>query len=523
MLQNIFIKALIFMEISTGMKIFIITLLAGFICFESLAIDITVANNSTDHSLATDVQSIQYAINTAAIGDRVILNANSAYIIKNKLILKNGVQLVGSKGDAAFTQQSIMAFASFPVNVEMIQLQGGTTTHPSVLQNLVFDGANAACVILKTVENKSNYLLKKCVFKNTRNSFTANPVGATYWDVSILIFQKANLVTIDSCDMRNAGLGEITGKINPYNWNGFGAGIKFYNGNNITVKNSTINRTLTEGIRLSGATQVLIENNTISRPGMNNEWADGTPNQGLILASGITGYHNQKAKNNNCETAQNWQILNNRFFWCYNNAMSLSGKGFTVSGNRVNYVIQHALFLGDWRNCSALEKNGRERVTQCNVLNNDFENSYYNLTQWSWVFNRGTQSYQRPEPEFRKALRINGIVNNDSTVIISNNNLHGQQPFYEFGFYDMGTTCQCALRLASQNINIVTKKSITVFPNPAHTFIKVENTTSKSIEIFHKNGSLILQTTKATIDIAQLEKGLYFVRCGNEIAWFIKE
>ncbi len=505
------------------MKIFTLTILIGLICFQSYAKDIIVANNSTDHAVATDTKSIQYAINNATIGDRVLLSANSAYIIKNKLILKYGIQLVGKKGEAAFAQQSIMAFATYPVNVEMIQMQGGTTTAPAALQKIIFDGANAACIILKTVENKSNYLLKNCVFRNTRNNFAANPSGSAYWDVSLLIFQKASVVTIDSCDIRNAGLGETTGKINPYSWNGFGAGIKFYNGANITVKNTTINRTLTEGIRLSGATQVRIENNTISRPGMNNEWADGTPNQGLILASGITGYHNQKAKNNNCDAAQNWQILNNRFYWCYNNAMSLSGKGFTVSGNRINYVIQNALFLGDWRNCSATEKNGRERITQCNVLNNDFENAYYNLAQWSWVFNRGLQSYQRPEPEFRKAIRINGIVNNDSTVVVSNNNLHGQQPFYEFGFNDIGTSCLCPVGKGVQDFNVDTKTAITIYPNPAQSFIKVKNAASRSIELYHKNGNLILQTDKAIIDIATLEKGMYFIRCRNEITWFIKE
>ncbi len=505
------------------MKIYTITLFAFLISLQSYGVDIPVPNNSSDHSSVADINSIQYAIKNATIGDRIILTSNSAYIIKNKLTLKYGVQLVGRKGESAFAQQSIMAFASYPVNVEMIQLKGGTTVHPSAIQQLIFEGANAACIILKTVENKSNFLLKNCVFRNTRNSFTANPIGAAYWDVSILIFPKANTVTIDSCDLRNAGMGETSGKINPYSWNGFGAGIKFYNSTNITVKNSTINRTLTEGIRLSGATQVLIENNTISRPGMNNEWADGEPNQGLILASGITGYHNQKAKKNNCEAAQNWQIINNRFFWCYNNAMSLSGKGFTVSGNRVNYVIQHALFLGDWRNCSATEENGRERVTQCNILNNDFENSFYNLTQWSWVFNRGVQSYQRAEPEFRKAIRVNGIVNNDSSVILSNNNLHGQQPFYEFGVNDIGTSCQCPVDRSFQNINTLSKRAITVFPNPANSYINIKNTCNKKIEIFDKNNSLISQSTKSTIDIAHFPIGLYYIKCGTEIVWFIKQ
>lgn len=488
--------------------------------------DFLVSNNSPDHSLATDANSIQYAINSAALGDRVILTSNASYFIKNRLTLKKGVQLVGKKGDPAFPLQQITAYSSmpgsFPISTEMIKLNGGSLGKPGTLQSLVFDGANIACIIVKA-EFKSNHLLKNCIFRNTRNNFSANPSNKPWWDVSILFFNLAHFITIDSCELRNAGLGETTGKINPYAWNGFGAGMKFYGCNFVTVKNSSVIRTLTEGIRLSGATNVIIENNTITRPGMNNEWDDGQPNQGLILASGITGYHNQAAKKSNCELSQNWQILNNRFFWCYNNAMSLSGKGFVVTGNRVNYSIQHCLFLGDWRNCSATELYGRERVTQCTISNNDFENAFYDLSQWSWVFNRGTLSYQRPEPEFRKALRINGIVNNDSSVIISNNNLHGQQPFYEYGLNDQGTSCVCPVATAKNNMPVNEAFNLTISPNPAQSFIRVNQMQNSTIAVYKSSGVLKIKTKQNTIDISAWEKGLYYVRCGNASAWFIKE
>lgn len=509
------------------MKYYFSAILSIILSIKCFSADLLVSNNCPDHAVAADVNSIQNAINRAVAGDRVILISNSSYIIKNKLILKSGVQLIGKKGDTAFPFQQLTAFTSFsggfPLSTEMIKISGGTQNNPGTIRSLIVDAANSACLIIKSTDNKNYYTLKNCIFRNTRNNFTANPSGASYWDVSMLIFNKANNITIDSCDLRNAGLGETTGKVNPYAWNGFGAGIKIYTCNLVTIKNCTINRTLTEGIRLSGTTNVLIENNTITRPGMNNEWADGTPNQGLILASGITGYHNQQAKKSNCELAQNWQIINNRFFWCYNNAMSLSGKGFTVTGNRVNYSIQHCLFLGDWRKCSSTELFGRERVTQCTISNNDFENAFYNLSQWSWVFNRGTQAYQRPEPDFRKAFRINGIVNNDSTLTISNNNLHGQQAFYEFGLNDQGTTCVCP-PLATRNNNLENETTLLkISPNPAHSFIRVKNDLKEKIEIFNASGTLVMKTNQSVIDITELEIGLYYVRSGNATAWFIKE
>lgn len=505
------------------MKYLISVLFAITLIYPGYGADFLVSNNSSDHSLASDVNSLQNAINRAVAGDRVILVSNSVYIIKNRLTLKFGVQLIGKKGEAAFPLQQIAAFSTFPVSIEMVKMSGGSASYPGMLESLVVDGAGSACLILKSTDNRNNYVLKNCVFRNTRNNFTANPTNAAYWDVSVMIFSNAKNITIDSCDIRNAGLGETTGKINPYAWNGFGAGIKFYNCNNVIVKNATLNRMLTEGIRLSGTTKVRIENNTISRPGMNNEWADGKANQGLIIASGITGYHNQKAKNNNCDQAQNWEIINNRFFWCYNNAISLSGKGFTLSGNRVNYSIQHALFLGDWRNCSSTELNGRERVTRCTISNNDFENAFYNLSQWVWIFNKGLQAYQRPEPEFRKAMRINGIVNNDTTVVITSNNLHGQLPFYEFGFNDQGTTCVCPGLRSDNNTMPKAISKLTISPNPAHSLIYVKNDLKEKIEILNAAGILKLQTNQSSINISSLEKGLYCLHVGNASAWFIKE
>ena len=79
------------------------------------------------------------------------------------------------------------------------------------------------------------------------------------------------------------------------------------------------------------------------------------------------------------------------------------------------------------------------------------------------------------------------------------------------------------------NINSFNSEKVNIYPNPAKSYIVIENTKikSESLQILDITGKTIYQTisnkAKQTINIDKLKSGIYFIRIGSTIQKFIKE
>ena len=68
-------------------------------------------------------------------------------------------------------------------------------------------------------------------------------------------------------------------------------------------------------------------------------------------------------------------------------------------------------------------------------------------------------------------------------------------------------------------------KELKVYPNPANDVLTIENSKGKTVEIIDVLGKIILldkNSTRATINIAHLKSGVYFVKVGQIMQKFIK-
>ena len=501
-------------------------------------------NGLSDHSDPNNVLSLQYHINNAQSGDKIILGSNKSYRIKNRILLKNSRILLGKRCTAGFEYQNIIADQNFPQDLEMILVFSGTQNSPTTVKCVRFKGNNKAWRIARTTNGGHYYLFDRCRMEDTKNDFTQSDVnyvssilqGKRFYDVSLIYCRGSDHVTINKCDLYNAGLNQYTGKVNPYNWKGFGSGIRFQYCDNVIVKSSRIERTLTEGIRLSGCRQVLIDNNTIVRTAMNNEWMDTGNNNKGIVASAITGYHNQGANKyhyggqNICsEDGFNfsWVISNNRFYWNYNNAISVSGRSIKIVGNRSNYAYQNALYLGDWRSCSNGEGSGtgsavygNECTRNIQVNNNNFENSYYNHNNWSWVFNNPNDLSKSTAAPPRD-IRIDGY--DGSVNVYSNVN--------SSIWWDPDNSCACTCNLNNRNsdytqnlstspkskvskIGLESISDVVIYPNPASDKITVvgRELNFNEIVVVDLKGKMILTTQQNTINVSDFSTGIYFIK-----------
>ncbi len=69
----------------------------------------------------------------------------------------------------------------------------------------------------------------------------------------------------------------------------------------------------------------------------------------------------------------------------------------------------------------------------------------------------------------------------------------------------------------------VEASTLTVYPNPATDFIMVNAQNSVYVEIFDMTGKMVLTSTESTIDVRDLETGVYFVRVnGNTTKLVVK-
>lgn len=443
------------------------------------------AGSVSDHADASNSLSIQYAIDHASPGDVIELVSNSSYVLKKSLILDSKLTLKGRRFVQGFELQKVIADPSFVSDVSMITIHGGEVGNPTKVESVRFDAKNSAWRIVQTTKHENYYTFTNCRLENTKNEFTKpDSVGyespylkSPYYDVSLMICRESDHVTVHDCYFLTAGLNWYEGKKNPEGWKGFGSGIKFYNCDNIEVTDSKIERTLTEGIRLWGCQNVLIDNNEIVRTALNNEWYTiaNVNNRGYV-ASAITGYHNQPAFGS-CGVNHNWIISNNRFFWNANNALSLSGKGIEVFGNRANYTYQNALFLGDWRTCDngAGEGYDNECVRNVNVYDNDFDNSYHDFNSSGWVYNVPdglSQSTAAPHAD----IRVNGY---DGSVNICNN--INVTITYETDKTDCGCVCppqspqqENGVTSSVESIQNIDELEVKIYPNPVDNELNIE-------------------------------------------------
>jgi hypothetical protein len=284
----------------------------------------------------------------------------------------------------------------------MFLIRGGTISNRTTIDKIGANGVNRAWRTLRAADSGNYIDVLNSYFYNTRDNFTSpapsnyrSPVlNATYYDVSILYFKNNNHVRVDNCILRYSGLNQATGKRNPYSWKGFGSGIKFYNCDHIEVVDTTIEYTLTEGIRLAGCSDVYIDNIVINHVTKNNEWMDrANPNKGSI-ASAITRYHNQPSMKGHyggsgCNLDMQWVISNNKINCAANNGISISGRNILVVDNTIKHTFQHGIFAGDWRTCSNGQGQGfdaeclRDVVVSSNQVTDSFKPTA-SYTGWWW-------------------------------------------------------------------------------------------------------------------------------------------
>lgn len=73
----------------------------------------------------------------------------------------------------------------------------------------------------------------------------------------------------------------------------------------------------------------------------------------------------------------------------------------------------------------------------------------------------------------------------------------------------------------AQKIDVTTslkstnEQKISIYPNPASSFVTIEGVNNSHIEIYSLTGNLLIQSTEKTINIEHLPAGIYLVKIGN--------
>ena len=69
-----------------------------------------------------------------------------------------------------------------------------------------------------------------------------------------------------------------------------------------------------------------------------------------------------------------------------------------------------------------------------------------------------------------------------------------------------------------------------LFPNPVSAILTVENAEGKTLEIVNTLGQIVIKSANVDaknkpflIDISHLPSGVYFVRMGREVLYFVKK
>ena len=76
--------------------------------------------------------------------------------------------------------------------------------------------------------------------------------------------------------------------------------------------------------------------------------------------------------------------------------------------------------------------------------------------------------------------------------------------------------------LSSSEVELV-KSEMVIFPNPASTIFYINNKIGKKKELYNTLGVKVLSTYKDEIEVMHLSKGVYYLRCENEVKKIIIE
>ena len=126
----------------------------------------------------------------------------------------------------------------------------------------------------------------------------------------------------------------------------------------------------------------------------------------------------------------------------------------------------------------------------------------------------------------KKIISDNYIFNTEETIVTGDsvltiNNINCPNPGVLFYQFEKGTI--------SSTSEMEPNNMISIYPNPASTFVQIESKKlkGKNIQILDVNAktvkTIIASDEKQTININKLQKGIYFIKIGDTVQKFIKE
>ena len=71
-------------------------------------------------------------------------------------------------------------------------------------------------------------------------------------------------------------------------------------------------------------------------------------------------------------------------------------------------------------------------------------------------------------------------------------------------------------RLLIEAIN--NHSTLLVYPNPASSYINIRTTDNAAIELYNAVGQFMLRTYSHQIDVSQLSRGMYYIKCGQAVS-----
>jgi len=77
--------------------------------------------------------------------------------------------------------------------------------------------------------------------------------------------------------------------------------------------------------------------------------------------------------------------------------------------------------------------------------------------------------------------------------------------------------------LNSSDVGDVRYEMLVVYPNPNNFKLKIKNGDLKMKELYNSVGQMVLSTNEYEIDVSGLSKGMYYLRCGNQVRKVIIE
>jgi len=159
-------------------------------------------------------------------------------------------------------------------------------------------------------------------------------------------------------------------------------------------------------------------------------------------------------------------------------------------------------------------------------------------TDWKWLSSTGNYTYTRDAQYHNTGSAIFFVIYNGANVDDNYDGVpEGDYPnTLTVGSFTMSWQIPLAdttnyINWANGTTSIETNftdNKINIYPNPASTYLQVDcgNLQTESVQILDITGKLVLLSslrgTKQSIDISNLQNGVYFIKLGNNIQKFIK-